>query len=600
MARKVRTTFVAVLALIISLACFFHQLFPQPPLLISVVDVLSPPLTLPPNNRIISQEQVQAEEKPSDAKSTVVIKGGDEEEKPITRHLISTVSVLLPDWEIVVIVSPVPMDYNTGEYTCLFPNNDASPAKPSGILPFPYRATFRCDLPVSVRRRGLPFPQPILTKSSENPPERKTPATELLRWNFLVYDSFSTEKDVILFVKGLNNRQGVNRLPNEFRCVFSGGDDDAVNNGVRTAVTTSIQEVFRCPHPDLSAVSSSDDDKPIKISLETPDRNLVVPSVAYYSPPDKVAPPDQPKSLLCACTMVYNAAKFLKEWVVYHAGIGIEKFMLYDNGSDDGLERVVGELVQQGYNVTTWFWMWPKTQEAGFSHCAVKAKDSCTWIAYIDVDEFVYSPSWINFSNPSNEMLKSLLPKKKPLHGTGGGVGQLMINCYEFGPSNQTSHPVSGVMQGYNCRRKEENRHKSIVLLDAIDESLLNVIHHFKLKHGYKVNRLDSRTAVVNHYKYQAWPEFKTKFRRRVSAYVVDWKVDMNRESKDRTPGLGYEAVEPQGWPESFCEVHDNRLKNLTRRWFGVESQSGNQPHAYMAWQMANIHEDVRTERLEN
>ncbi|KAG5542607.1 hypothetical protein RHGRI_022211 [Rhododendron griersonianum] len=585
MAQKVHTTTFILVALIVPLVCFYHQLvFPKPPVLISAVNVLSPPFPLPsfpqpnPNNAIIRPEEqiVEEEEKLSNPNNAIV---KEEEDKQSNRNVIPTVSILLPAWEILVIISPgtpLPTDYDTGKYTCLFPNNDTTPAKPSGILPFPYRATFKCDLPERVRRR-LPFPQPVLTKSTENPPERKTPVPELLRWNFLVYDSLSTENDVILFVKGVNNRQGVNRAPNEFRCVFSVGDD--VFNGVRTAVTTSIQEVFRCRRPELSGVSSSDD-KPIKISLEIPDQNLVVPSVAYYAPPRKVAP-DQPESLLCACTMVYNAAKFLKEWVVYHSEIGIEKFVLYDNGSDDNLERVVAELVEQGYNVTTLFWLWPKTQEAGFSHCAVNAKDSCTWMAYIDVDEFVYSPSWINLSNPSDEMLKSLLPKKSS-HGIGGTVGQVMINCYEFGPSNQKSHPVNGVTQGYNCRRKEENRHKSIVLLDAIEESLLNVIHHFQLKDGYKVKKVDLQGAVVNHYKFQAWSEFKAKFRRRVSAYVVDWMQAMNLESKDRTPGLGYAPVEPQAWSEKFCEVYDNRLKDLMRRWFGVESQSGYR----MAWQI--------------
>ncbi|KAH7846519.1 hypothetical protein Vadar_014892 [Vaccinium darrowii] len=559
MARKVRSTFVSVVALIISLACFYHQLFSQPPR-VSSVNLLSPPFTTTTNPIIVIPQHQQEEEKQSSHD-----------------HVISTVSVLLPAWEILVILmpeNPIPLDYDTGQYICLFPNNDTSPARPSGILRFPYRATFKCDLPERLRRR-LPFPPPVLTTSKDNPPEKNTSAPQLLRWNFLVYESLSTENDVILFVKGLNNRQGVNRTPNEFRCVFG----DAVN-GIRTAVTSSIQEVFRCRLPEGNAVSSSDD-KPIKISLEIPGQNLAVPSVAYYIRSRKVAP-EQPKLLLCACTMVYNAAKYLKEWVVYHSEIGIEKFILYDNGSDDDLERVVAEVVDQGYNVSTSFWLWPKTQEAGFSHCAVNAKGSCTWMVYIDIDEFIYSPSWLNSSKPSDQMLKSLLPKKTSSNNQIGGVGEVMINCYEFGPSNQKSHPVNGVMQGYNCRRKEENRHKSIVLLDAIDESLLNVIHHFQLKDGYKMKKVELQHAVVNHYKFQAWSEFKTKFRRRVSAYVVDWMQAINLESKDRTPGLGYAPVEPQGWLEKFCEVYDNRLKDLTRRWFGTESESG----YLMAWQI--------------
>ncbi|MCI11319.1 UPF0392 protein, partial [Trifolium medium] len=131
--------------------------------------------------------------------------------------------------------------------------------------------------------------------------------------------------------------------------------------------------------------------------------------------------------------------------------------------------------------------------------------------------------------------------------------------------------------------RKVEQRHKSIVLVEAVDRSLWNVIHHFMVneKEGFRANQLGPEEGLVNHYKYQAWDEFKSKFRRRVSAYVVDWRQNENPNSKDRTPGLGFEAIEPNDWTQRFCEVRDQRLKLLTRKWFGLFTQNG----VRMAWQ---------------
>ncbi|KAL0324860.1 UNVERIFIED_CONTAM: hypothetical protein Sradi_5055300 [Sesamum radiatum] len=143
---------------------------------------------------------------------------------------ISTTAILLPDWEVLVIVSPETPPSNLDGYLCLFDNNETSPARFSGLLQFPDRATFSCLLPVRARRRRLPFRQPVLLKSPDNPPERQSAAPPLLRWTYLVYDSLTTEDDVVLFVKGVNIRQGTNREPSEFRCVF--GDD--VANGVKT------------------------------------------------------------------------------------------------------------------------------------------------------------------------------------------------------------------------------------------------------------------------------------------------------------------------------------------------------------------------------
>uniref|UniRef100_A0A6N2LEE8 Glycosyltransferase family 92 protein n=1 Tax=Salix viminalis TaxID=40686 RepID=A0A6N2LEE8_SALVM len=470
---------------------------------------------------------------------------------------VKSVSVLLPDWEVLLIVLPESTSLLTTSlsgngFLCLYPNNETSPARFSGFLPSTNQTTFKCGLPKRNRRR-LPFLSPILIRSAEKGSlVLSRPSEPMLRWTSLAYESFSTENDVVVFVKGLNHRQRINLPPKELACVFI---DETSNNTVRTAVTTSIQEVFRCEHPDLTSFGYGREgnglNKRIKLSLEIHQQgksSFTMPSVAYYYP-WRNRRTQRPKSLLCASTMVFDVAKFLREWVMYHSKIGVEKFVIYDNDSDDDLMRVIKELTQE------------------------------------DVDEFVFAPSWVNSLQPpadDDPMLKSLLPKTHQRWSNPRPIGQVLIRCNEFGPSNQTTHPLEGVTQGYTCRRKEDNRHKSIVLLDAVDRSLLNAIHHFKLKETYRTKPVSLQVAVVNHYKYQAWSEFKVKFRRRVSAYVVDWTQGLNPSSKDRAPGLGFEAVEPAGWERKFCEVRDDRLKLLTRRWFEKQTMAG----SGMAWRI--------------
>ncbi|XP_028952497.1 uncharacterized protein [Malus domestica] len=149
----------------------------------------------------------------------------------------STVSGLLPAWEVLLIVSP------------------------ETPLPFASSDTYGSDKDTLV-----PIPN----------------SPELIWWDFMVYESFSTEDDVVLFTKVLDNRQGINRPPTEFRCMF--GDTNDKSNAVRTAVMSSVQEVFRCHHPNVTAVNSN-----IKFSLEIVDANVVVPPVAYYSPRSPLA-----------------------------------------------------------------------------------------------------------------------------------------------------------------------------------------------------------------------------------------------------------------------------------------------------------------------
>ncbi|KAJ8762277.1 hypothetical protein K2173_007434 [Erythroxylum novogranatense] len=518
----------------------------------------------------------------SDQKKNVLMTSPDDESLLEEHSNIDSESILFPDWEVFVIVSTDTPVASRESLLCRYPNEETSPARFAGILASTNQSTFKCELPTRNRRR-LPFLSPELTTLSTKELKPPPPAKELMKWSLLAYESFSMETDVVLFVKGVNNRQGMNRPARGLKCIFS---DVASNRTVRTAVTSSVQEVFRCAHPDLTALGYNGQDDPsfkVKVSLEISEEVLVVPTVAYYTPWCRIANP-KPKSELCATTMVYNVAKFLREWVMYHSKVGVDKFILYDNDSDDGLNDTVEELNEEGYRVETVSWIWPKTQEAGFSHAAIQAKDSCKWMMYLDVDEFVFSASWENSSEPSDQMLKSLIPRSSASSTANRRrrrVGQVSMKCYEFGPSNQRCHPQEGVTQGYTCRRKSDNRHKSIVLLEAIDHSLVNVIHHFTLKREYKWRQLNIQNTLVNHYKYQAWPEFKLKFRRRVSAYVVDWKKAENPSSKDRAPGLGFEPIEPAGWEHKFCEVKDDRLKMVTQKWFGYETVTG----YVMAWQ---------------
>ncbi|KAE8680373.1 putative Ser/Thr-rich protein T10 in DGCR region [Hibiscus syriacus] len=485
---------------------------------------------------------------------------------------VDSFSVLLPNWEVLVLVyneTPLMLNPGDGGLYCIFPRNESSPANFSGMLTLSGAFTFKCILP-NRNRRLHPFRQPVLARFLEKEPNATSASPVMPRWDYLAYECFSAEADVVVFVKGVNHRQGINKSPEEFSCVF--GDD--IKNAVRTAVTSSKQEVFRCHHPVIASAER------IKVSIEIRSQKLVVPSVAYYTTPPRRTPSNpKPKSLLCATTMVYNVAKFLREWVMYYSVIGVDKFILYDNGSDDNLQRVVKVLNEEGdYNIERTFWVWPKTQEAGFSHSAVYFKDSCAWMMYVDVDEFIFSPSWLkNSYRPSKTMLKSLLSTP-----SDRSTGQVSIKCNDFGPSDQKNHPETGVMQGYNCRRQTEQRHKSIILLEAVDHSLLNVIHHFDLNDSYySWKELPLEAAVINHYKYQAWPEFMNKFRRRVSAFVADWRTRVNPMSKDRTPGLGFQPIKPDGWEKMFCDVKDERLKILSQKWFGSETAEGFK----MAWQ---------------
>ncbi|XP_071693321.1 glycosyltransferase family 92 protein RCOM_0530710-like [Rutidosis leptorrhynchoides] len=416
----------------------------------------------------------------------------------------------------------------------------------------------RCPLPsvndsslIGLKRRSL-----MISVSEDKP---------LNSWENLVYEAVldGNTNTVLVFVKGISHRQDKESDPTQFSCHFGLGEGE---NGAKYMLTsravTAAQEVVRCVLP-RSILMHPEKALGVRatVSFRMPRvrgraRRVVLPSVAKIA--SLGSSQNVEKHELCVCTMLWNQAHSIREWITYHSWLGVEKWFIYDNNSDDDIKDVINDLDFEGYNVSRHVWPWIKTQEAGFSHCAMRARSECNWVSFMDVDEFYYFPH-----NSMNEFrgqgsLKTLVSN----FTTSLSIGEIRTSCHSFGPSGLTTRPKRGVTVGYTCRLQSPERHKSIIRPDALDTTLMNVVHHFHLSKGFTFKDLPQSVAVINHYKYQVWEVFRAKFYRRVATYVADWKDNQNEGSRDRAPGLGTEAIEPPDWRLQFCEVWDTGLRD--------------------------------------
>lgn len=369
-------------------------------------------------------------------------------------------------------------------------------------------------------------------------------------WDSLVYDALiDHDNTTILFVKGLNLRSDRVSDASRFECLY-GWDFSTSKYLLRSDVVSLAQEIVRCKTPLSVLRSKRGVNDAVKVSVRLKGRGIIDTIARPGLRPGLVEPPRRKEHGMCICSMVRNQGRFLKEWVMYHAQMGVQRWFIYDNNSNDETNIVI-ELLQGGnYNITRHMWPWIKTQEAGFAHCSLRARETCQWVGFIDVDEFFHMPSGL--------LLHDVLRNQSMYNY----VGEVRASCYSFGPSGLRSVPTQGVTVGYTCRVAAPERHKSIVKPEVLDSTLMNVVHHFHLRNGYEPVNADRGVLVINHYKYQVWEVFKEKFYRRVATYVADWRDEQNVGSKDRAPGLGTRAVEPPDWSERFCEVNDTGLRN--------------------------------------
>ncbi|KAI4350572.1 hypothetical protein L6164_005019 [Bauhinia variegata] len=400
-----------------------------------------------------------------------------------------------------------------------------------------------------------------------------------LKWDPLVYEALIDRDNItIVFVKGLNLRPERLAEPSGFECVY-GWDFKRPNMLLKSDAVSIAQEIVRCRTPLslLIGLNMKKVRESVKVSVRVRGRGIF-PSIARPAGFRlDLNPKARKKHRMCVCSMLRNQARFVKEWVIYHTRIGVQRWFIYDNNSDDDINDVIESLQGDNYNITRHVWPWIKTQEAGFAHCALRARDVCKWIGFIDVDEFF------------NVRIRRGLQYVIRNHSRLKNVGEIRTPCYSFGPSGLKKVPRQGVMVGYTCRLTTRERHKSIVRPEALNSTLINVVHHFHLKQGFVTVDVDSKVMMINHYKYQVWEVFKEKFRMRVATFVADWKEELNVGSNDRVPGLGNRAIEPPDWSSRFCEVRDVAL----RKWV-LNKFADRQTHL-LPWQPE--YEDKRRER---
>ncbi len=86
--------------------------------------------------------------------------------------------------------------------------------------------------------------------------------------------------------------------------------------------------------------------------------------------------------------IVKDEADYLEEWLAYHVALGVDHFVIYDNGSTDGSAELLERFINHGL-VTRIDWPLGGGQLAAYNHALRLFGAATRWLAYFDVDEFL-------------------------------------------------------------------------------------------------------------------------------------------------------------------------------------------------------------------
>jgi hypothetical protein len=139
---------------------------------------------------------------------------------------------------------------------------------------------------------------------------------------------------------------------------------------------------------------------------------------------------------LAFCAIFRDEARYLREWIEFHRLVGGERFYLYNNLSEDDYEEVLAPYVSAGL-VELRDWPLFPGQGAAYGDCLERHREDSRWIAFIDMDEFLFSPEL----RPLPEILRD--------YEAFPGVG---VNRLTYGTSGHALPPTGPVIEGHTRR----------------------------------------------------------------------------------------------------------------------------------------------------
>lgn len=191
--------------------------------------------------------------------------------------------------------------------------------------------------------------------------------------------------------------------------------------------------------------------------------------------------------------IIKNEGPYLREWIEYHLLIGVEKFIIYDNGSSDDTYDILSEYIRN--KIVEYHWVpipnarLHHPQKEMYTDAVLRHRLDCGWMAFIDVDEYIV---------PEEDFL--LIDAIKRIDSSTLNVAGIAVNWLNFGSSFHEKRPKGLVVDNYVYRSKDEYEANELVKTIANPRLIVEGgIHQPHYYDGFcNINEQGLRVAATN------------------------------------------------------------------------------------------------------
>ena len=220
-----------------------------------------------------------------------------------------------------------------------------------------------------------------------------------------------------------------------------------------------------------------------------------------------------PRYYLAVCAIAKNEGPYFQEWLEWHKKMGVEKFYIYDNESEDNTKEILTPYIESGL-VEYVFWAGKKQQLPVYDDCLDKHRLDARWIAVIDLDEFIVPVK--------DKTIPDFLQRFEDF-------AAVEINWLIYGSGGAREKTVGGVMERFRCHSAPDH------ILNRFVKSIVDPRCVFSFTGCHEAARISGKAADshgetirknyrerepqqdvirINHYAVKSYEEFLAKRQR--------------------------------------------------------------------------------------
>ena len=241
-----------------------------------------------------------------------------------------------------------------------------------------------------------------------------------------------------------------------------------------------------------------------------------------------------------------DRGKYILEWIAFHMTIGFNKFHIYNHGSDLLQIRILTELSKKFPDLIHAYQIGEtvdRPQITAYQHSWATNKNSCDAMAFIDGDEFLFSPG----KNFPEEISKFFTNQ----------VSALGVYWMIYGSNGHFEDPEGLITENFPRHAEKNfaaNNHIKTIMKGG-ESATINHSHLFQTKNGtYDEKERLIKNPIASEYK----PSIE-KFR--LNHYVTQ-SYEYFKKKKQQSGQADLPRQYIHARPENWFEYHDRNESN--------------------------------------